>query len=99
MSDVNVQTILSRAADLLEERGWGQGVGSGLYNQCCLVRSVDSVAADQRAADRALEACFPRIGLELDPGDLLGPLIRWNDAPTRTLPEVLAVLRAGEVGR
>ena len=87
------EEILAKAADLIEERGWCQGVGITGTGQRCLGRALwdaTGLPIDAQCpavpAWRDAEAALTK---ELDPLDI----ILYNDAPGRTKEEVVTALR------
>lgn len=80
MEEPKSPNVYARAADLLRRDGWCQGMSHHPDGRWCLVGVL------------SLEAWEPnRVKTKL--GILpLGSVSDWNDAPGRTLPEVLAVL-------
>jgi len=97
--------VLNRAADLIEERGWGQG--GGTWAACEGAICIDEAVA--RALGFTGCNAFPSQG-GIWPQDLdeTAPsvaireyldfhgynLYHWNDSPGRTASEVIEVLRA-----
>ncbi len=73
--------ILSRAADLLEARGWGCTV---LHETIVHAAGGTSFAAMHDALELARERAGERC------------LIRWGERFERTLPQVLAMLRGND---
>lgn len=82
--------IRERAAQLLERDGWCQSARQG--QRRCLVVAIfeaqESFDAEARAAEEIEETIEIELGLKPK-----FSLADWNDAPTRTLPQVLAALR------
>ncbi len=77
--------ILSRAADLLEARGWVQGAWLVPSRGRCTLGAISASAEeDQAGFDSACVLAEENCG---------GNISLWNDAPERTLPQVLAMLR------
>jgi hypothetical protein len=85
--------VLTRAADLLEERGWCQGELTNDQGQHCALGAIVEVAGGESAVREHLQfyrGILPRIE------DIIGEpdLLLWNDESGRTPAEVVAVLRA-----
>lgn len=80
--------ILSRAADLLEEYGWGHGGSDstifGTSKRMCVTMALHRAAND----------LCPCIVLENFLGLREMGIVTWNDAPGRTQEEVVSVLRS-----
>ncbi|ARB13828.1 hypothetical protein Ccr2_gp297 [Caulobacter phage Ccr2] len=104
-----VQQILTDAAVLLEERGWGQGSDTirtaDLGGAMCLNLALGAVPQEDMAIFRAAQyALINHLGLEVvTEYDRFAGLMRempgvtlvnWNDAPGRTAREVIDALRA-----
>jgi len=83
---VTVQDVLERAAQILEHSGWCQQYSHRSSGESCLYGAILD-AAPGSAMDAVYEV-RERIGVMNTVG-----LFDWNDAPGRTLSEVLAVLR------
>jgi hypothetical protein len=99
--------VLDRAADLIEERGWGSGPTSVMgVGGACLIGAMYAASNDGAFAD---DECAPYVWIaKSDPGlsafhylrHLDGYIYRpadlwhWNDTPGRTASEVVEVLRA-----
>ena len=82
-----VSECLRRAAEIIEERGWWQGInGIGPKGQVCVLRAINVSAGDRpktfvKSIIR-LETWLNRLGIA-----------KWNDHPDRTKDEVLKALR------
>lgn len=76
--------VLLKAADLIEERGWGQGF---CRTSPCAVDAISTTGAksDWPAGGRALEALRDHLQVPSIAG--------WNDQPGRTQAEVVTALR------
>ena len=97
--DMGLDAVLERAADLIDEFGWGQGAGAaGPKLGFCAVTAIKrSCFMDDVVAREALSAVIEAAGLEV-PSGVRGlhwgaPLWTWNDWPGRTAGEVTALLR------
>lgn len=85
VAPVTRREVLHRAADLLEEFGWGQGYyGSKKEGWFCAIGAIDA-AADDLGYPNADEATMPMYAW--------GSVTQFNDAPGRTKAEVVARLR------
>jgi hypothetical protein len=92
--------ILVEARDLIE-KGWCQGDGArGATGKVvrpldpdavcfCAVGAIDRVCEGD---DLLREEAWHRLRLGIF-GDIRGPIVKWNDAPERTKPEVLAAFQ------
>ena len=82
--EAQTETWQDRTIALLRERGWkqhGYGVPDGPY---CLAGAI--IANGEIVdTDRILDRLRERLGM---------PVWQWNDAPGRTVEQVLALLRA-----
>jgi hypothetical protein len=97
--------VLNRAADLIQERGWGQGsdtwtvAGDGLCIEGAIaaVAEIPTMVCGRIVAPSrpALEACpaYRAVAEHLAERHH-DSLWRWNDHRTRTADEVIEVLRA-----
>lgn len=90
---MNVGEVLTRAADLLEEKGWCQNYPVDMEGRMCAVGAIRQASEGQeqgyfasRAAVKAQQAVEKAIGGEF--------ISRWNDRPERTKEEVVAIFRA-----
>jgi len=79
------ETVYSRAAERIRQRGWVQDVGRGPDGEACLVRALSEAGQSLVGPLLAIKA---HLGLGV--GDAL---VRWNDAPERTVEDVLMVLK------
>jgi hypothetical protein len=103
LSAEEVATILERARDYLLERGWCQGTTGVTDGPRCLVGAVSQVATDYvmaRQGERNFGLiCYPmealRVGLGVRRPEQLP---RWNDAPDRTLDDVVDLLERAAKG-
>ena len=87
--------VRRRAAEIIRERGWCQGLYSNEDGQVCMVGALyvasglpphgqlNHLPTDSAARSMGYENCDEAIS--------------WNDAPDRTVDQVLALL-AGEAG-
>ena len=101
--------ILNRAADLIEEHGWGQGgatwkdVGAGLCLEGGIVAAMGVDMSRRMAPPEGFEKCsaYRAVWDFLQDDDRWGffrnHLYNWNDERTRTAEEVIEVLRAAAV--
>ena len=83
---------LRRAAKIIRERGWIQGTTSMSGGPVCAAGAISVVLGVHRW--RVTEAhllAASRAGVPPERAGASG-LTRWNDAPGRTVEEVLAVL-------
>lgn len=96
--------ILNKAADLIEQRGWGKGPGTWSGDRLCLeggLMAAMGVSANHTPdfhfcpAHRAVSDYLGR-DLHEDAERHLG-VWSWNDEPARTANEVIEVLRAAAV--
>lgn len=99
--------VLYRAADLIEERGWGQGIDtwSKADGAVCVEGALMAVASIPRAegcqgpSRKAIETC-PAYVAVVDYLAYSHPdfgLWFWNDSEDRSSAEVIEVLRAAAV--
>lgn len=86
-----VQAVCDAAADRLEAVGWGQGALVGPNGCVCMGVAIHSVSTDHAA----FEDVIRELEQELQHGKY--GVVRWNDAPHRTLSQVLDFLRNGTV--
>lgn len=93
--------ILNKAADLIEERGWGQGSetwnnhnGAGLCLEGGILAATGMKLTDDFEACPAYRAVWAHLENDDRWGAYRGSLYNWNDAPGRTAEEVIEVLRA-----
>jgi hypothetical protein len=85
---VDVDAVLLRAADLVAERGWGQGVFKTHDGRLCMIGAVQ-VASDEMGVDQMQS--WIRLEAYLDGRNP----IAWNDVRGRTKTQVIrALLRA-----
>jgi len=83
---MTAEEILARAADLLETRGWCQGVLEDEHGHLCLVEALGITLTKYRALRHVVcRAVDQEIGS--------GNFGAWNDAPGRTQDEVVTALR------
>lgn len=100
---MNTSETLNRAADLIEERGWGQATGwhpapgdtgplcvEGALNATRGLRHKWTCPAWQAVADYIAD----RPGVLIHKGSGRPIVWVWNDRPERTAAEVIEVLRA-----
>lgn len=80
-----VATILRAAADRIERDGWCQGTDLADDGSCCMVRAYEDAS---NGDDDAYVAAAHAMRRHID----ATPTV-WNDAPGRTVSEVLAALR------
>ena len=80
--------IRERAAQLLERDGWCQGTKKDAQGRRCLSGALEAVAEWEEAGD-----VWYALRMELN-----AVPSAWNDAPGRTLAEVLAALRGDAHG-
>lgn len=79
---------LTEARRLLVERGWGQGCyGRGTNGPYCILGALLEASSDQRAYDQAR-----KILVSANPGIDTWAVNVWNDAPDRTIDDVLTAL-------
>ena len=100
---MNTSEVLNRAADLIEERGWGTGVRSmlGSDSGLCIMGALYGAETGQLANDALDETAYTvaetcsagRAVIEYI-GDNWTYMFSWNDATGRTAAEVIEVLRA-----
>jgi hypothetical protein len=83
--------VLLAAADHIERHGLAKGVFADDDGRCC-TRGAILVVTDGTGSGPACDALGRSLGLK--DHDLLNDIARWNDAPERTAPEVVAALRA-----
>lgn len=78
--------ILARAAQIIEERGWRQGeLGDPDIGPRCVLGAVNNVRCGTPRYAKAIGLIQEQIGTNR--------IAEWNDDPSRTLPQVLAMLR------
>jgi hypothetical protein len=75
--------ILLKAADLLAERGWTQGVLEDYEGRMCAAGAVYNVTCNSSAALELLQA---HIGFSDN-------IAAWNDAPGRTAEDVILAMK------
>lgn len=92
LDPISVPEVLTRAADLLEEKGWCQHYPVDMEGRMCAVGAIRAASEGQeqgyfasRVAVKAQQAVEKAIG-----GDFIS---RWNDRPERTKDEVIALFR------
>jgi hypothetical protein len=107
------QQLLTRAAEILDERGWFQGWYIRDDGCVCAVGAVNLAASEadgNEALDLDAESEWDNIStsvrwarenaLEALRGAVDGSIVEWNDKPGRTKDEVQAILRrAAERGK
>lgn len=86
-----VRDVLVTAKRILLERGWCQDVAEDDTGRCCLLGALSKAHVDEdqapwRDAVAALSRDLPRLGHHC------ANLVVWNDAPRRTLEDVLDLL-------
>lgn len=82
--------ILSRAADILEARGWCQGRMRASYTGACCTYGAILLVTER---DPDMMRRFRAVKLAEEYLEEEYGITRWNDDPSRTLPQVLAMLR------
>jgi hypothetical protein len=90
MTEITPAEVLRRAADLIEQKGWVQGVYERRGEGFCALGAIraqihDVPFATRRDALTALEASLPP--------RFQGWTPRWNDHPGRRAPSVIKHLR------
>lgn len=98
---MSVLDVLVRARDLLEQRGWCQGVAENTSGAHCAAGALQKVTRNPwepgryAAAYKALLAVLPQPPKLLVPiAYAAEPLTYYNDEPGRTKAEVLALFDA-----
>lgn len=87
--------ILRKALRRLEEPGvWGQGLrghsaGTRSLETCCIAEAIEEVSGASPERSQAYELIRRAAGLERCGASL----VDWNDAPERTLDDVLKAVR------
>lgn len=82
-----VAAILQKAADMIDRRGWCQGMGMDGMGRVCAVRAIGTVAGDNVVfASDALRRLEDHLNIRF--------VSLWNDVKGRTKDEVVAALRA-----
>lgn len=102
---MNTSEVLNRAADLIEEHGWGQGSPAMLGEGGLCAMGALGLATWGEVTDRyeAIHHCPAGQAVANYIGDQPGLLSGhdriwdWNDKPGRTASEVIEVLRAAAV--
>lgn len=90
--------IFQKAAEILMEKGHIKGELNTLHGYCAIgaLRAADP-AIYPMACEDAMNAMLAKYGYddrEDIPGDLsLHPLARWNDAPERTVEDVVLLFK------
>ena len=87
------EEILSGAADLIEAKGWCQGMAVDEVGGVCMGRAIfDAAGMHERVwvwdASVPIQQAIDAVAQEI--GDSPAP---WNDAPGRTKEEVVTALR------
>jgi hypothetical protein len=86
---VKPSEVLRKAANVIRERGWCQGVYEKEDGRCCAlgaVNVIDAQSDDPSPAYIGVEELRLTIGT--------GAVARWNDEPNRTEAEVITALEA-----
>lgn len=79
--------VLDRAAEIIEQRGWCQGVSALPDGRCCAGWAIRTASnQDESAFNSAANHFFGYIGWR--------PIHGWNDEPQMTKERVVATLRA-----
>lgn len=82
--------IYETAIDILNERGWTQGVVRNAKGEVCLIGAL-GIATGRIATNNgycsALETCGRKLGIPV------GSVITWNDAPERSKEDVILILK------
>jgi len=96
VSDV-VATVLRDAARLIERTGWwdGRTYTNGSGTQCVMTAISHVASSRHQGVYTDAMRCVTR-ELELEPENYSG-IIYWNDAPERTVEDVLLVLKRAAV--
>lgn len=85
------------AAEALRRDGWCQGYLHDPYGGHCLLGAIDIARRRVVIADPGLLLrMMERLSAHLPPGDRI---MRWNDAPGRTVEEVISVLERAAYGK
>lgn len=79
---MTVEEMAARTADVIEECGWTQGT-SVRRGRVCLVQAMQRASTGPAWSQLAARV-IPLVGMSL---------VVWNDAPGRTVEEVVALLR------
>jgi len=82
------EEALAKAADLLEQDGWCQGVLIDHYGRRCLLGAIEAARLED-TSDALFSPICNAIQAELGGANP----ISWNDTPGRTQEEVVTLLR------
>lgn len=98
-TEAQIRDIARAGAAEIRERGFAQGaaviqsLSNGRNGPCCTLTSMDV----RHAAYDAVKVRIARI-IGGDPRRVEEAIIEWNDAPSRTVDEALAVLERVAAG-
>lgn len=90
-------TVYSRAADIIREQGWWDGTRSTSVNERggqtrCLRQSLKDAAVEMRLSQvDTFSPVYPKLGGKQSARP--DPVAGWNDAPERTVEDVLLLLK------
>lgn len=85
-----------RAIAIIRERGWHQGTLSGLSGGVCVLGALLAAGHQQCYMDRRLRAAVALLCGPLPDRSSawpMHPVARWNDAPERTIEDVVLALK------
>lgn len=87
------QEVCAKAAELIRQHGWMQGRFGDKRNGYCLQGALNFAYDGRPRGCRVPLEVVDLIGVHLPPSRW-GNYVAWNDDPSRTIDEVLAVLDA-----
>jgi hypothetical protein len=97
--DAPMAKIFTRAAELLLERGWCQGTFESKTGEICPLKALQ-LAQVEILGNWPQPGLMAKLMRALGTGAHAGAgAAEWNDAPERTLPEVLTALHAAAANR
>lgn len=91
--------VLNRAADMIEARGWRQGMSASIGGPVCAGEAFDLALDEEVGIDyhptrvQVMMALANRLGVVVPLHGAMDAIVHWNDDPRRTEAEVLATLR------
>lgn len=95
----SVPALLRAAAAVIRERGWWKGSNEGPEGQVCLFGAINVAAGGDPEGNGfhpPLQAAL-LCACDILEGTVEGDVDVWNDAPQRTVDEVLALLEGAAV--
>lgn len=93
--------VLNAAADIIEARGWRQGLPTFGWRETqpvCAGEAIDLALEEEELStavivrEQVASLLVKRIEISPCHGEM-GAIVNWNDSPGRTRSEVLAALR------